>query len=360
MLTINFLPVFILLVLFWGIFRIIIYKRNGMTNIFREIVIEIFFIYILALISVTFFPMRVILYAWKFSFNLIPFNETIDMIKGASLRTSLINIIGNLILLLPIGFFIPLLNRNIRKLSKITLIGFFVSLSIELLQLVLMIRIFDVDDLIFNTVSVILGYIIYLGMAKLKKIQKLQSKIEKENRINVLTMASIPVVIIALIISGFWFVEYFKITYPIDKSAENSIYTAISEEVVYTNDYEGYYSILTTDSIHEKQITMHGFRKTPFNRAVPYVTGEPLNLNSFGNSFSLAGTSNIDGMMYYAAYGYNSMADSILMQTGGSDYKKSVPQGYFIVAFRTKISGKFNIIFLNDDAEDITDKFDIK
>ena len=94
----------------------------------------------------------------------------------------------------------------------------------------------------------------YLGMAKLKKIQKLQSKIEKENRINVLTMASIPVVIIALIISGFWFAEYFKITYSIDKSAVNSIYTTISEEVVYTNDYEGYYSILTTDSILKNKL----------------------------------------------------------------------------------------------------------
>lgn len=66
---------------------------------------------------------------------------------------------GNIGMFLPIGFFLPLLWR---KLSwwKVTLIGFFTSLSIESIQFFIN-RGTDLDDLILNTLGALGGYWIY-------------------------------------------------------------------------------------------------------------------------------------------------------------------------------------------------------
>lgn len=82
-------------------------------------------------------------------------------------------ILINLFLLTPLGYFFPVL-FNQTKLIKVILIGFCVSLSIEIIQLVehlfnLNSRQFDVDDLLLNTIGVIIGYIILYKILTPKK-----------------------------------------------------------------------------------------------------------------------------------------------------------------------------------------------
>ncbi len=73
----------------------------------------------------------------------------------------MINIVGNIVVFMPFGFFIPGLEK--RKLGsflnflKITGFGFLFSLTVETAQLVSKVGCFDVDDLILNTVGVALG-----------------------------------------------------------------------------------------------------------------------------------------------------------------------------------------------------------
>lgn len=72
--------------------------------------------------------------------------------------------IGNAIMLLPLGIFIPLLNRKRRKFSGffiVLLISFVVSVGIELLQLATNYRSTDVDDVILNTAGACTGFLIY-------------------------------------------------------------------------------------------------------------------------------------------------------------------------------------------------------
>lgn len=99
--------------------------------------------------------------------NLIPFkflkdvyNETI--VKG-DIVFFLINIVGNIILFVPLGFCIPLL-WNI-SYDKVMLIGFCYSLFIEVTQM-FMPRVSDIDDLILNCIGVFIGIVIHSKMKK--------------------------------------------------------------------------------------------------------------------------------------------------------------------------------------------------
>ena len=74
--------------------------------------------------------------------------------------------IGNILLLFPFGLLLPLLFQSMRKWYMVFIVGFFTTVLIETLQLGLRImgmgaRSFDVDDIILNTLGVILGYLIY-------------------------------------------------------------------------------------------------------------------------------------------------------------------------------------------------------
>ena len=78
---------------------------------------------------------------------------------------NIINIVGNIVLFIPIGILIPILWKI--KDRYVILIGFLISLSIEITQLFLD-RVTDVDDLILNTLGVIIGVLVYKCVKKKK------------------------------------------------------------------------------------------------------------------------------------------------------------------------------------------------
>ena len=85
-----------------------------------------------------------------------------------------INIIGNICLFIPIGFFISVLWRNI-SIKRIVLIALFMSLCIELLQLPQN-RGTDIDDLWLNMLGSLIGYLIYILLSKIPSIQNFLNK----------------------------------------------------------------------------------------------------------------------------------------------------------------------------------------
>ena len=112
--------------------------------------------YLSALVSVTLFPLQVVLgqYAGEVTFdslNLVPF-ITIDA------KTFVLNIL----VFIPFGFLLPL-TSNQRSPWKVTAWGAVLSLAIELIQLASSVllgsgRTTDVNDLIANTTGTLLGY----------------------------------------------------------------------------------------------------------------------------------------------------------------------------------------------------------
>ena len=73
----------------------------------------------------------------------------------------IINLLGNVVVFVPFGFFLPMASRYKSIFS--TLFGSFVlSLCVELFQFVTRVGSFDVDDLLLNTIGGITGHIIYV------------------------------------------------------------------------------------------------------------------------------------------------------------------------------------------------------
>ena len=59
---------------------------------------------------------------------------------------------------MPFGYLLPQAYRRMDSFWKVTLLGFLLSLLVEIMQLLLMVGIFDVDDLIMNVTGVMLGF----------------------------------------------------------------------------------------------------------------------------------------------------------------------------------------------------------
>ena len=96
--------------------------------------------------------------AWPPRLNLVPF---VNLFDYESKRDLLLNIIGNCAMFIPTGIVVPCLYKNLRSFKKTVLTGFLISLSIEIIQLPFAVRASDVDDLILNTLGVVIGYGIY-------------------------------------------------------------------------------------------------------------------------------------------------------------------------------------------------------
>lgn len=71
------------------------------------------------------------------------------------LRQSLLN----MILFVPMGYFLPILTSWAKNWWKALLFGLGVSLGIELIQYLTLLGMFDVDDLLNNTIGVGIGWI---------------------------------------------------------------------------------------------------------------------------------------------------------------------------------------------------------
>jgi glycopeptide antibiotics resistance protein len=76
-------------------------------------------------------------------------------------RIASTQVIGNLVMLLPLGIYIPLLFPKLSGFFRIFIICLLVSVSIELMQLITNVRSTDIDDVILNTSGAVVGYIIY-------------------------------------------------------------------------------------------------------------------------------------------------------------------------------------------------------
>jgi glycopeptide antibiotics resistance protein len=90
--------------------------------------------------------------------NLIPFKTILYYLQGHNgFLIACINILGNIIALMPLGFLVPFLFQNMNW-NKIILLSLITGLSIELTQLVLHIGIFDIDDVILNGMGIMIGF----------------------------------------------------------------------------------------------------------------------------------------------------------------------------------------------------------
>ena len=93
-----------------------------------------------------------------------PFWEITELIKGN--RGLLFDIIGNTIMLLPLGILLPICFRRADNPKTIAFIGFLVSFFIEVTQLITKLGYFEIDDLFHNTLGAFIGAFIGCSIAR--------------------------------------------------------------------------------------------------------------------------------------------------------------------------------------------------
>jgi glycopeptide antibiotics resistance protein len=89
-------------------------------------------------------------------------------------------VLGNLVMLFPLGIYLPLLYNKMSGFFKVTCICMLFSVAIELLQLVTSFRSTDIDDVFLNTTGAAFGYITYLVISNYFKSSRPLLKNEME------------------------------------------------------------------------------------------------------------------------------------------------------------------------------------
>ena len=165
------LLIVLLFVLIWiGVVTFLWSKKKK--SLAYLIFFTIFYVYIVKVLDYTLFQFQSLLLLKHFMPNLIlngqPAGKDLNLIPlitltPQDLETSLLNIL----LLIPFGFGLPFITNF--RMKKIVVIGALFSIAIEFLQLItgfmakITFRIADINDVIFNTLGVAIGYILFVG-----------------------------------------------------------------------------------------------------------------------------------------------------------------------------------------------------
>lgn len=148
-----------------------------MKKVVRPIVWGVFVLYCLVLIYILFLSRGALTHYsfaqyFKQFTNFIPFKTIVEYIqryRDGFQNLSVINLLGNFVLFLPMGMALPCLFQKLNRFWKVVLCVLAIVVSVELLQGLLRVGSVDIDDVIFNLCGAMLGY----GSIKLPFIHNL-------------------------------------------------------------------------------------------------------------------------------------------------------------------------------------------
>lgn len=185
----NSWPMILILTTILASMRITYYIKNKERFVFYHEMLQLgFLIYILCLFyAVTFQDV-----SWSTS-NFIPLKEMFRYELGSPLFYR--NVIGNMIMFLPYGFFITYFLK-LKKPSSVFLLSVIASTTIEITQFCIG-RVFDIDDIFLNILGGIFGFYICHILSKIQA--KLPSILKNDMFYNI---------IMVLFLAGIFFYFY--------------------------------------------------------------------------------------------------------------------------------------------------------
>lgn len=107
--------------------------------------------------------------------NLIPFHSIISYFQNSSAGTAVKQILGSVVIFVPIGLLLPIMSEKFRLTKNILLFSLLLSVGIEAVQFLELFitrlpnRVIDIDDVILNFVGGSLGYLLFLAVRKICK-----------------------------------------------------------------------------------------------------------------------------------------------------------------------------------------------
>lgn len=97
--------------------------------------------------------------------NFVPLKTILNYISGEpTWNIAIRNIVGNIILFIPLGLFVPIIYRRLITLKHVLVIAFLLSVALESAQGLLRAGAVDVDDVILNVLGAVVGYGIFVGV----------------------------------------------------------------------------------------------------------------------------------------------------------------------------------------------------
>ncbi|MCI1881934.1 MAG: VanZ family protein [Sporolactobacillus sp.] len=121
----------------------------------NRILQSVFLTYVASVLSLTLLTHNY--YTYGKSGNLMIFRSLMLMLRSGDAVLIMKNIFGNLLLFLPFGCLLPLVLRRIRGFFALILAAILFSFVIELAQYSFASRIFDIDDILLNTIGAVIG-----------------------------------------------------------------------------------------------------------------------------------------------------------------------------------------------------------
>ncbi|OZM57032.1 hypothetical protein CIB95_09690 [Lottiidibacillus patelloidae] len=109
-------------------------------------------------------------YVYGPSFNVVIFDSIKLMLRSGNYWLFFKNVIGNVLLFMPLGFLLPLIHRKMRNFFYMFATGWLLSTFIELIQYTVAKRIFDIDDILLNTIGTVVGFILFHLFAFIYKL----------------------------------------------------------------------------------------------------------------------------------------------------------------------------------------------
>ncbi|MGE5630202.1 MAG: VanZ family protein [Caulobacteraceae bacterium] len=109
-----------------------------------------------------------------YEYNLVPLKTIYSLITGYSKYDLIVwvyNLFGNILVFIPLGFLLISLQREKSSIKTALIISLFIVLFAELMQLILKVGVFDVDDIILNLIGSLIGCGIYKVIFKRKLLQ---------------------------------------------------------------------------------------------------------------------------------------------------------------------------------------------
>ena len=146
--------------------------------LYKEVLLYLCLMYFICLFYVVTFEDVV---SWSTS-NYIPFKEITRYPIGS--YAFMKNVIGNIIMFVPLGFFIGYYTK-IKKKKWVLLLVFAVSFFIETMQYYLG-RVFDIDDILLNVLGGLLGYFVCMSFKNIKS--NLPSLLKKNAIYNIIVV----------------------------------------------------------------------------------------------------------------------------------------------------------------------------
>ena len=137
----------------------------------RRVLSVLFIVYLILLFYFLFFSEGFgrTQFGEEYRYNLTLFKEITRFIRYRHLlgfKAVFINIAGNVIAFMPLGFFLPTLHPKKRNGIVVVIHCFLLSLLVEVIQLVFRLGCFDVDDLMLNDLGAALGFFLWRSGGK--------------------------------------------------------------------------------------------------------------------------------------------------------------------------------------------------